>query len=123
MGEEWKDCILEELDRADIVVLLYSTTSRASDLIQDVEAPKAIERTMCQDQPCALIVVPLERKDWNANVELECNLKTLQTATWNAKPALKFSPQRDGWLEVGHSIGKAVELLRRRSGRHRRQKY
>ena len=36
------------------------------------------------------------------------------TATWKAKPVLKFTPQSDGWLEVEHSIRKAVEAAGRR---------
>ena len=119
-GEEWKDRILEELARADIVLLLYSTNSRASTFIQDTEAPVAVARTKSRDKPCTLIVVPLDRKDWDPTVPLEQDLRKLQTATWNAKPVLKFSPQRDGWLEVEHSIKKAVGLKREKSRKQRK---
>ena len=107
-GENWEDRILEELDRADIVLLLYSTASRASKFIQKIEAPKAVRQSKSKNRPCTLIVVPLDRKDWDTEVELECDLKKLQTATWNAKPVLKFRPQADGWLEVYESILKVV---------------
>jgi hypothetical protein len=60
--------------------------------------------------------VPLDRKDWDDAVELECILQRLQTATWNAKPVLEFAPRHKGWQEVEHAIRKAVEL-RRKSGR------
>lgn len=112
-GEEWKHRILEEIAKADIVLLLYSTASRASEFIQEIEAPIAMERTISRDNPCTLIVVPLDRNDWDTTVSLELGLNKLQTATWNAKPVLDFSPQRNGWLEVEHSIREAVDLRRR----------
>lgn len=117
-GEEWKDRILEELAEADIVLLLYSTASRASRFIQDVEAPEAVKRAIGGPKRCALIVVPLDRKDWDPNVPLEQDLKKLQTATWNAKPIMDFSPQGKGWQQVEQSIRKAVELRRRETHGH-----
>ena len=111
-GEDWKDRILDELGQADIVLLLYSTASRASNFIQQTEAPEAVKRAKAKEQPCTLIVVPLDRKDWDASVPLEGDLKAFQTATFNAKPVREFSPQAKGWQEVEHSIRKAVELRR-----------
>ncbi len=112
-GEEWKDRIFEELDRADIVLLLYSTASRESNFIQKEEAPRAVKRATNNKQPCTLIVVPLDRKDWDTSVKLEADLKKLQTATWNANPVLDFQPQRKGWLEAERSIREAVKLRRK----------
>ncbi len=112
-GEEWEDRILEELDRADIILLLYSTHSRASKFIQKIEAPKAVQRARDKQHPCSLIVVPLDRKDWDENVALEQDLKKFQAATWNADPVLDFAPQRRGWQQVERSIRDAVELRRR----------
>ncbi len=112
-GEEWEDRILEELDRADIVLLLYSTNSRASKFIHETEAPKAVQRARDKQKACTLIVVPLDRKDWDSNVPLEQELKKFQTATWNAKPVRDFAPQSKGWQEVERSIRDAVELRRK----------
>ena len=112
-GEEWKDRILEELARADIVLLFHSINSCASTFIQQTEAPEAVKRAQAGDNSCTLIVVPLDRKDWDKNVPLEQELKKFQTATWNAKPVLEYSPQRKGWQEVEHSIRKAVEPRRK----------
>jgi internalin A len=113
-GEEWEDRILEELDRADIVVLLYSTNSRASKFIQKTEAPRAVQRASAKKDKATLIVVPLNRKDWDPNVALEQELKKFQAATRNAKPITEFRPQHDGWLEVERSIRDAVELRRKK---------
>jgi hypothetical protein len=114
-GEEWKERILEELRQADIVLLLYSTNSRASEFIQKTEAPAAVKYSKAKDRPCTLIVVPLDRNDWDLDHALEQDLKAFQTATWNAKPVFDFRPQEKGWQEVEHSIRKAVELRRKES--------
>lgn len=63
---------------------------------------------------CTLLVVPLDRDDWDLTVEVDRRLSELMTATWKARPVLKFTPQTDGWLEVEHSIRKAVEVRRGR---------
>jgi len=110
-GEEWEERIFSELAQADIVLLLYSSESRASKFIQEKEAPRAVE--LRREKGCMLIVVPLDRKDWDDAVELEQTLKKIQTATWNAKPVLDFTPRRKGWQEVEQAIRKAVEARRK----------
>ncbi len=110
-GEEWKERITAELNQADIVLMLYSTASRASDFIQDTEGPMAVK--LSQARACRLIVAPLDRKDWDEHAPLEQDLKKLQTASWNAKPVLEFSPQTKGWEEVEQAIRKVVLALRK----------
>ncbi|MEO1497605.1 MAG: COR domain-containing protein, partial [Planctomycetota bacterium] len=111
-GEEWEERIFEELDRADIVLLLYSTASRASGFIQEKEAPRAVERARSGAKPCTLITVPLNRNDWDKSVALEHDLVTYQAATFNNRPISKFKPQSDGWLEVERAIREAVKSRR-----------
>ncbi len=82
------------------------------EFIQQTEAPDAVKRAKDKDQPCTLIVVPLDRNDWDKNSSLEQELKTLQTATWNAKAIQDFTPQSKGWLQVEQAIRKAVEARR-----------
>jgi internalin A len=113
-GEDWEERIMAELGQADIVVLMYSNAARASDFIQDTEAPEALR--LMREKGCTVIVVPLDRPDWDETVELERDLKKLHTATWNAVPVLDFKPHRSGWLAVEESIRKAVEA-RRKLGR------
>lgn len=110
-GEEWEERIMAEMEQADIVLLIYSTASRASDFIQDKEGPLAVK--LSQAKACRLIVVPLDRKDWDDQAPLEKDLKKLQTASWNARPVLDFTPQSKGWEEVEQAIRKVVETLRK----------
>jgi internalin A len=113
-GEDWEERIMKELEEADIVLLIYSTHSRASEFVQQKEIPKALARA--NEDQCALLVVPLDRKDWDEDFALEQQLSKRMTATWNAQPVLKFTPQADGWQEVEHSIRKAVQARRGRRG-------
>ncbi len=110
-GEDWEERIMKELGEADIVLLLYSSASRASEFIQDKEAPKAL--SLVKEKKCILIPVLLDRKDWDESWPLEKELKKLMTGTWNAKPVLKFKPQSEGWVEVELAIRKAVEVRRK----------
>ena len=105
---------MAELDQADIVLLIYSTASRASDFIQDKEGPEAVR--LSQSAACRLIVVPLDRKDWDDHAPLEQELKKLQTASWNAQPVLDFKTQAKAWLEVEEAIRKVVLTLRTTPG-------
>ncbi len=111
-GEESEARIFGELAQADVVLLIYSSASRASKFIQEKEVPRAL--ALRTEKGCTVVVVPLDRKDWDESVELERELKKLQTATWNAQPVLKFRPQRDGWQEVEHAIRKVVEERRKK---------
>jgi hypothetical protein len=113
-GEDWEEQIMRELESADIVLLIYSTGSRASSYVQEREIPLALQRQA--EGSCTLLVVPLDRDDWDPYVEVDRRLGELMTATWQAPPVLKFTPQSDGWLEVEHSIRKAVEARRGRRG-------
>lgn len=114
-GEEWEERIMAELELADIVLLIYSTASRASTFIQEKEGPTAVR--LSQEKKCRLIVTPLDRSDWDDHAPLEQELKKLQTASWNAKPVQDFSPQTKGWREVEDAIRKAVLALRVEDGK------
>ena len=109
-GEEWKERILAEMGQADIVVLMHSNAGCASSFIQNTEAPAALR--LRREKGCTVIVVLLDRKEWDESVDLERELKKIQTATWNAVPVLDFKPQRKGWEQVEKSLRKAVEARR-----------
>ncbi len=112
-GEEWEERIMTELTQADIVLMIYSTASRASDFIQDKEGPLALR--LSKEKNCWLIVVPLDRQDWDDQSPLEQELKKLQTASWNTQPVMDFKTQAKGWLEVEKAIRKVV-LAQRKPG-------
>lgn len=76
------------------MLLLYSTNSRDSSVMQDTEIPFALKQNRRRKHPCTLIVVPLDCKDWEKDFELEHKLSQLETATWNARPVLDITPEK-----------------------------
>ncbi len=118
-GEQWMERILEELAKADTVLLLYSENSQASKFIQETEAPEAVRRA--KEGRTRLIVVPLDTKDWDKSHPLEKDLSTFQTATWNAKPVLHHKPHGEGWTAVREAILKVVRDMRGKLDGERRK--
>jgi len=113
-GELWEAGIREALQRADIVLLFYTTAARVSPFIQETELAIALERA--ETNQCTLLWVPLERNDLDANHPHEKRLRKLQCATPDAKPIYDFEVMQKGWMEVEHAIRRAVES-RRSKGR------
>ena len=109
-GEAWEERILEELKRADIVLVIYSTASRGSKFIREKEVLPALAKH--GEGKCEVVVVPLNENEFHQNNEMETALGKLQAATRKAKQVLDFKPQREGWKQVRMSIEKAVEILR-----------
>ncbi len=110
-GEKLEGGILEALRRTDVVLLFYTTAARASKFMQQKEIPLLLERA--NQGQCAIIWVPLERKDLEEKHPLEKRLKTFPCATRNAHPIYDFEMPQKGWMEVEQSIRKAVEQRRR----------
>jgi len=114
-GENWETGILEELNRADIVLIFYTTKARISTFIQQTELPVSLDRS--DRGECTVLWVPLERNDLLDGHPLEKRLKALQCATRDARPIFDFERPAKGWLEVEESIRRAVEKRREKSAR------
>lgn len=114
-GEKWETGILEELNRADIVLVFYTTKARVSNFIQQTELPVSLDRS--DRGECTVIWVPLDRKDLDKSVPNEKRLKALQCATRDAQPIIEFEHPAKGWLQVEDSIRRAVEKRREKQER------
>jgi internalin A len=114
-GENWETGIKEELSRADIVLIFYTTKARVSRFIQETELPVALDRSDLGE--CTVIWVPLERNDLLDDHPLEKRLKALQCATRDALPIYDFDHPPQGWMQVGEAIRKAVEKRREKPER------
>ncbi|WP_245846558.1 COR domain-containing protein [Prosthecobacter debontii] len=110
-GECWETGILDALNKADIVLLFYTTAARVSKFIQETELRIALERS--DKNECSVIWVPLERSDLDTTHALESQLKKLQCATRDAKCIFHFDHPSTAWVEVEGSIRKAVEKRRK----------
>jgi hypothetical protein len=114
-GEKWETGILGELNKAEIVLLFYTTGARVSDFIQRTELPIALDRSDMGE--CSIVWVPLERNDLLNSHPLEKRLKALACGTLDKKNIYEFEPQQVGWMQVEESIRKAVERRRVIGGR------
>lgn len=113
-GEKWETGITEELNRADIALIFYTTKARTSKFIRETELPIALNRSDFGE--CTIIWVPLERSDLMDDDPLENRLKALQCATRDAVPIYDFEHPPQGWMQVEESIRKAVEKRRAKTG-------
>ncbi|MFA7005239.1 MAG: COR domain-containing protein [Verrucomicrobiia bacterium] len=111
-GEKWEKGIVEALNRADIVLLFYTTAARISKFIQEKELLISLDRA--DKSECMLIWVPLERNDLDKKHALEKRLSELQCATKDAQPIYEFETKPLGWLQVEQSIRDAVVKRRKR---------
>ncbi len=110
-GEQWEAGITDALQRADLVLLFYTTAARGSDLIQQTELPNALARSDAKQ--CTMLRVPLERNDLEAKRPLEQRRKKRQYATRDARPVYDFEIVQKGWMEVAQAIRRAVEARRK----------
>jgi hypothetical protein len=92
-GDEWKDCIDENLEKADIIIFLISPSFLASDYCYDVEVKRAIER---QNAGTAKIISIIVRPcDWE-----ECAFSKYQAVPKDALPITKWDDKDTAWLDT-----------------------
>ncbi|MCW1921565.1 leucine-rich repeat domain-containing protein [Luteolibacter arcticus] len=109
-GEKWETGVLDELGRAEIVLLFYTTGARISSFIQKTELRISLDRS--DKNECVLIWVPLERNDLDKTHPLEKRLSAITCGTVDKKKIYDFEPNQIGWMQVEESIRNAVEKRR-----------
>jgi len=111
-GEEWKGEIDENLERAEIVLLLVSAAFVASDYCYDGEMTRALERHESGEAR----VVPVILRDclWQ-----KAPFGKLQALPTDGKAVAKWRDKDTVWRNVAEGIELVVEQLRGsgRSGR------
>lgn len=96
-GDEWASEIDQNLDDADIILLLISPDFIASDYCYDIEMKRAIER---HDKGEARVVpIILEPCDWH-----ETPFGKLQALPTDGRPVVKFANINDGFLDVAKKL-------------------
>lgn len=104
-GTEWKGEIDKRLNSADIILLLISPDFMASDYCTDVEVKRAMERN---DEETALVIpVILRPCDWT-----KAPFGKLQALPTNGKPAMKWKPSDDAFVNITEGILKAANKIR-----------
>jgi internalin A len=114
-GQEWTKQISNNLERADIVVLLVSADFLASDYCYDVEIIRALER---HDSGEAVVVPVIVRDvDWS-----DTPFARLQPLPSNGRALKRWADRDGGWRNVIEGIKVVAEGLQQPSEKQRKRK-
>ena len=100
-GDEWEGQIDQNLEAADIILLLVSASFLASRYCSDVEMKRALERH--ERGEARVIPVILKPADWKHS-----DFARLQALPEGGKPITKWSPQDEAYLSVVQGIRRAA---------------
>lgn len=103
-GTKWDDKIKEELESADIILLLISPEFIASKYCREVEIPIALKRHESK-QACVVPVI-LRPCDWR-----DASFAKLQAFPKDAKPVTTWANQDEAFVSVVQGIRTVATLL------------
>jgi CheY-like chemotaxis protein len=108
-GDNWKGKIDENLERADIVLLLVSNNFLASDYCYDVEMKRALARH--EKGEARTVPVIIGACDWELADFAQMNIQALPK---DAKPVETWPIRNEAWTDIAKGIRKvATELAAR----------
>jgi formylglycine-generating enzyme required for sulfatase activity len=100
-GKDWDGAIKDALNAADLILVLMSRDSIASEYIASVEIVRALERH--QRGEARVVPVVIKPCDWQST-----KLAKLQIVPPGGKPLSKYSDPEDFWLDVRNELKKVV---------------
>jgi hypothetical protein len=103
-GKEWANAIDDNLDAADVILLLVSANFLGSDYCYDKEMGRAMERHEARE--ACVIPIILKPSDWS-----DAPFGKLQALPKNAKPITTWQDQDEAFLNVTQGIRRAVEEI------------
>ena len=106
-GTEWKDQIDENLENAQIILLLISADFMASDYCYDVELERAMARHDANE--ARVIPIILREVDWKG-----ASFGKLQGLPKDAKPVKNWPDLDQAFADIARGIRKAVEQIRKK---------
>ncbi|WP_251358153.1 TIR domain-containing protein [Kangiella sp. TOML190] len=101
-GNDWKEKIDENLENADIIILLISSSFLASDYCYSIEMKRAIERK--QDGKAEIILVILRPCHWQI-----LEFSRYQGLPKDGVPIINWDNPDEGWLDVVNGISTTIE--------------
>ena len=104
-GQEWAAAIDENLESADVILLLVSAAFLNSDYCYDKEMTRALERH--ETKQARVIPILIRAVDWS-----EAPFSKLQILPKDAKPVTSWPNRDEAWTDVAKGIRKAIEDLR-----------
>ncbi|MBK8501035.1 MAG: toll/interleukin-1 receptor domain-containing protein [Saprospiraceae bacterium] len=103
-GEDWDEGIKNQLNQADIILLLISANALATDYIQDTEIRIAIERHNRND--ARVVPIILRPCSWESSTFSQLNVQPTK-----GKPVTKWPDQDEAWLNVVDGIERVIDDL------------
>jgi internalin A len=107
-GEEWDRKIDENLEKADIILLLVSADFIASDYCFDIEMNRAMERN--KNKETVVIPVILRDYEWHS-----APFGKLQALPRDGKPVTLWSDRDTAWSNVAQGIRNIAEKIKTRN--------
>ena len=104
-GTEWKDAIDDNLEAADIILLLISADFLASDYCFDVEMRRAMER----HEEKSAVVIPVSLRTCKTN---GADFMKLQGLPKDFKPVKNWPDLDQAFTDIAEGISKAAERIR-----------
>jgi hypothetical protein len=108
-GAEWADEIDENLESAQIILLLISADFIASDYCYGIELKRAMEKHEARE--ACVIPIILRDCDWSGE-----SFGRLQALPRNAKPVTSFSNRDEAFADIARGIRRVAEGLRGDNG-------
>ena len=109
-GTDWSKEIDDQINRADVILLLISADFLASDYCHEIEMKRALERHRAGE--ARVIPVILRSVDWSG-----AEFAHLQALPTDARPVTSWSNTDEAFTDVAIGIRRAVESLKRGFGR------
>lgn len=104
VGDDWKDIVDEQLQRADIILLLISANYISSDYCYEEEMTRALKR---HEMGEARVIPILVR---NVNLRLTPFAK-LQALPENGVPVINWESRDSAWTDVSEGIEKVIREM------------
>lgn len=108
-GQEWNRTIMEELEKANIILLLISVDFNASDFIWDKELASAMRRH--EEGTAHVVPIILRRCDWT-----DMPYAKLQALPRNATPVTEYPNRDTAFTEIAKGIERLVDHVNARIG-------
>jgi CheY-like chemotaxis protein len=112
-GDEWRSEIANQLQQADLILLLVSADFVASDFVYREELQPAIARHRAKDARCVPIII--RATDWK-----HPPLSELQALPTDGKPVMLWANRDEAWVDVVVGIRKEAEAIIERPERAHR---
>lgn len=103
-GDKWADEISENLEKADIVLLLVSANFIASDYCYAIEMKRALE--LHDSEQATAIPIIIKPCDWTITP-----IGALQALPSEAKPVSSWNQADEAWTDVSRGLRRTIEKL------------